>query len=70
MLLGITAKSILKNILDNVGHDHLGADYPHHVGAIGYYKDSEVWVAFDNRTKNCWVEEFGTEGECINWIQN
>jgi hypothetical protein len=40
----------------------------------GFYKDKrsdgvEVWVAFDNSTADCWVEEFGTPAKALDWCE-
>lgn len=39
--------------------------YPYMKGTCGYFNDDEqdVWVAYDNTTGDCWVEEFKTEKE-------
>ena len=34
----------------------------------GYYQDGDHWVAFDNTDNECWVEEFDSENESIEWI--
>lgn len=41
-------------------------------GTCGYYLDKYAckWVAFDNTSGDCWVEEFDTKDECIDWINN
>ncbi|MFC4231805.1 hypothetical protein ACFOW1_07880 [Parasediminibacterium paludis] len=36
----------------------------------GYFLDKKVWIAFDNTTGNCWVEEFKTEELAICWLEN
>lgn len=30
--------------------------------------DKDVWVAADNSTNDCWVEEFKTKQEAIDWL--
>lgn len=37
-------------------------------GAYGYYEENQMFYAFDNRTSDFWFEEFETEKEAINWI--
>jgi hypothetical protein len=39
-------------------------------GKHGYWLDDfdDVWVAIDNRTGECLVEEFETEELCIKWL--
>ena len=48
-----------------------GNKYPAFVGDSGYYKDKETgkWVAFDNTTCDCWIEEFDSEKEALKWIK-
>ncbi|WP_236092977.1 hypothetical protein [Bacteroides thetaiotaomicron] len=37
----------------------------------GYFFDSKAgkWVAFDNSTNDCFVEEFDKESEAIKWVK-
>ncbi len=35
----------------------------------GYFLDSDRWVAFDNRTGNCWVEVFRKEKLCLKYLK-
>lgn len=37
----------------------------------GYFFDekSGKWVAFDNSSNDCFVEEFNSEGEAIGWLK-
>lgn len=30
--------------------------------------DKDVWVAVDNSTKDCWVEEFDDKQKAIDWL--
>lgn len=49
----------LNTILANVAKD---GTYPLHGGEVGYFQDEGGrWVAWDNSTCDCWVEEFDTE---------
>lgn len=34
----------------------------------GLFKDNGVWCGFDNRSQDCWVEEFETELQTVQWI--
>lgn len=61
---GNEAKKVLEEILANSE----GSSYPLHKGATGYYWDENVFVAFDNTTCDCWVEEFITEEGAKKWI--
>ena len=35
-----------------------------------YCEDNGVWVACDNTTGDCWVEEFKTEEGAIGWLED
>ena len=35
-----------------------------------YCEDNGVWVACDNSTGDCWVEEFKTEVGAIGWLED
>lgn len=45
--------------------------YPAYEGDAGYYQDKKTgkWVAFDNITCDCWIEEFDSEKEALKWIK-
>jgi hypothetical protein len=45
--------------------DHAINEYPK---TKGYYPDKDRWVAFDNTTGNCWVEEFESEELALSWL--
>jgi len=34
----------------------------------GYFQEGDHWVAFDNSGHNCWVEEFGSDRRCREFI--
>lgn len=36
---------------------------------LTYHKDSDIWVACDDRTDNKWVEEFKDLKSAINWLK-
>ncbi|MEE3417791.1 MAG: hypothetical protein VZQ62_00460 [Methanosphaera sp.] len=36
---------------------------------LTYHKDTNIWVACDNRTDNKWVEEFKDLKSAINWLK-
>lgn len=37
----------------------------------GYWQNElNTWTAFDNRTHNCWVEDFETEAQCLGWLND
>lgn len=70
MLKGDDAKEILNAILD-VGPNG-DNEFELHVGAVGCFLNqgvdgSKIWTAFDNRTGDCWVEDFETEEQAKRW---
>ena len=72
ILKGKRADKTLREILDR----QEGDIYPHLVGACGYFKEfnpctqKTVWIAFDNTTADCWVEEFATQEQALAWIND
>jgi hypothetical protein len=36
---------------------------------LTYHKDTNIWVACDDRTGNKWVEEFKDLKSAINWLK-
>jgi hypothetical protein len=34
----------------------------------GYFRDGNRWIAFDNRTGDCWVEKFRTKKQCRKYL--
>jgi myo-inositol-hexaphosphate 3-phosphohydrolase len=67
VFFGLVAKIILDHVLDN--SDGVRAYIEPHVA--GYFQDGTIgrtWIAFDNRGGNCWVEEFYTQEQAIDWI--
>lgn len=57
---GKFAKDILNSTLKNLKSNY----------SKGYFFEDKTWVAFDNSTKNCWVEEFSSEEMAICWLEN
>ena len=57
---GRKAKKILWKNLDNREYNR----------CLGYFRDKKLWVAFDNTTGACFVEEFKSEQMAICWIAN
>jgi len=45
-------------------------NYNANIKVKGYYKDENCWIAFDNYTGNCWVEEFNKEKYAIGWLND
>lgn len=35
----------------------------------GFWKENGKWVAYDNSTYDCWVEEFSTRKEARTWCE-
>ena len=42
------------------GFDHLSA---------GYWKEDGKWIAYDNTTGDCWVEEFETRRQAAQYAE-
>lgn len=36
----------------------------------GFFKENDKWIAFDNSTKDLFVEEFSSEIDAIFWLNN
>ena len=34
-----------------------------------WLKGNDVYIGFDNRHGDCWVEEFNTKRACIKWLK-
>lgn len=61
---GIDAENILHDMLNEEHHEFSSAEK-----CCGYYYTGYAWLAFDNTTGDCWMEEFETEEEAIRWIK-
>ena len=64
-------QDLLKNILDSIILDKENAfdgNYPI-LPITFYFTEGEKFIAVDNRTCDCWVEEFNSVVEAIDWIQ-
>ena len=70
MYINNKTEQVLEEILDNMDDD---GHYPVHKGDSGYFqtkgKVGDIFVAFNNITCDCWVEEFETEQEAIDCIE-
>lgn len=54
-----------KAIIDRwTEHECVSGDY-----GLFLTKHGDSWVAIDNTTNNCWVEDFKTRQEAINWLE-
>lgn len=63
MYQGEKAKALCDEILNGVKDER----YPLHSGAKGIFQDGGKYVAFDNSSKDCWVEEFYTRESAVGW---
>lgn len=43
-------------------------DYQKHPDAFGLWKEDKKWIAFDNRTCDCWIEEFTNKKDAMKWL--
>lgn len=65
MYAGIKAHKLVGEILESLDED---GRYPSHVGDCGYFQNPNgVWSAFDNKTGDCWCEDFKTEQQAKDW---
>lgn len=67
MYTGNEAQRIVGEILDSINDE---GHYPLHEGDTGYFCNPDgKWSAFDNRTCDCWCEDFDTEQEAKEWCE-
>lgn len=59
-----TSKEILNKYISNWNHKK---ELPIKDDLL-YTKDNNKYIAIDNTSNNCWVEEFALENDCINWL--
>ena len=65
---GKEAQELVGQILESLNKK---GRYPLHSGDMGYYKNANgIWTAWDNSTADCWVEDFKTRKEAIEWLGN
>ena len=43
--------------------------FPAHTGALGIFVEDGKYVAFDNSTNDCWVEDFKNEKVALSWLR-
>lgn len=67
LVVGDEAEQIVGEILES---DNGDCYYPAHCGMAGYYKDKKTgyWVAFDNGSGCCYIEEFDNENEALDYV--
>lgn len=68
LLTGEEAQKILGEILESERRSR-SLTFPAHTGAQGYFRDGAKYVAFDNSTNDCWVEEFRTKIGAEKWCR-
>ena len=61
IVTGQQARQILNEILEHDG-------YMYKQGYVGYFQAGDSYVAFDNTTADCWVEEFESKEDAVQWI--
>ena len=68
---GDEAYAVLNDILANM--EDKTFSYPLHQEAPtnrGFFREGDKYVAYDNSTGDCWVEEFKTKKEAKDWLLN
>ena len=68
LLTGEEAQKVLGEILESERRSR-SLTFPAHTGAQGYFRDGAKYVAFDNSTNDCWVEEFRTKTGAEKWCR-
>lgn len=63
---GPKALSILAEILDSERMSR-SLNFPAHTGAKGFYQEAGKFVAFDNSSNSCWMEEFYSKSSALAW---
>lgn len=64
-LKGEEAEKMCRKILD---HWYIDGTYNLFLGTKGWFKDGKTYVAFDNTTGDCWIEEFSNEKSAERWL--
>lgn len=68
ILTGKEAQKVLGEILESERKSS-SLTFPAHTGARGFFYEKPKFVAFDNSSNDCWVEEFRTEVGAKKWCQ-
>lgn len=63
---GQEAKKVCEAILSNEDYDTPIPGYDHL--SSGYWKECGKWIAYDNTTGDCWMEEFDTLKEAKQYV--
>ncbi len=61
----MTAKLGLKKLQEILNAPH----YNKYIGSLFYYRKNNKYIAVDNTTSDCWVEEFCNSEDAIKWLQ-
>jgi len=75
ILIGEEAQKVCKELLDSQSENYYQKRKEGNQKR-GYFPDvtsrtnKTVYVAFDNRTNDCWVEEFETPKLAISWLND
>lgn len=71
LLTGVESETTLKLLLN----DRSQWDNPEYQ-TMGYHLETnscgrkQYWIAWDNTTSNCWVEEFKEESQAMAWLKD
>ena len=68
LLKGEEAQKVLGEILESERKSR-SLTFPAHTGAQGYFRDGAKYVAFDNSSNDCWVEEFKNKENAKAWLR-
>ena len=68
ILTGKEAQKVLGEILESERKSR-SLTFPAHTGARGYFYEKPKFVAFDNSSNDCWVEEFRTKLGAEKWCR-
>lgn len=63
---GEEAYKVCNMILANGGYSTPIEGYD--VFSAGFWREGDKWMAYDNTTGDCWVEEFKTRKEAKDWV--
>ena len=64
--VGDFARTVCNYILKH--YDDAKEMYTEFFGTTGVFQENGKWVAYDNTTGDCWVEEFKTKREAERWV--
>ncbi len=68
IIVGEEAQRIYGEILESE-YSSRGIGFPAHTGALGIFVEDGKYVAFDNSTNDCWVEDFKNEQVALSWLR-